>query len=228
MLEKGSTSFPTGNLIVYSKVIGENPFQSGCEVIASNIVVSFLKINENMPVVTFPPISFQTMEDLQKTIAKNLEFYDIARLPDFIMPDSPEQGNKYLQERMEQYNSFVMRYVEFCKNREKNIQKKENSHDDNSSNLTTLMEASLNYRTSTGLSKEVSKQKLEKLLEDYSSRFPNLDLENFRKVIYNYSDSIGDELASLYIKKFNAIQNEEYEEASLLKRKIMDIETLYS
>ncbi|MCB1179253.1 MAG: hypothetical protein KDK36_16855, partial [Leptospiraceae bacterium] len=117
MLEKGSTSNPTGNLLVYCHVIGENPFQHGSEVIASNVVVSFLKINENLPVVTFPPVSYDTMDELQEVIYQNSEIYDIAKLPDFRMPSDKDEGNKYLQERMEQYNQFVMKYVELCKSK---------------------------------------------------------------------------------------------------------------
>jgi hypothetical protein len=223
MLEKGSTAYPTGNLIVYSKVIGENPFHAGYEIIASHIVVSFLKINENMPVVTFPPISFPSLIELQEAISKNMEFYDIAKLPDFIMPEDTEAGNRYLKERMEQYNNFVLRYVELCKNKEKNMTKLNQTVDENN-NFTYLLEESLNYRSSTGLSKEISKQKFEKIIQDISIKYPTLDLENYKNVIYSFPGSKGDELASLYLKKFNAIQREDYEKASQLKQKIHDIE----
>jgi hypothetical protein len=223
MLEKGSTSNPTGNLIVYCKVIGENPFQSGCDIIASNVVVSFLKVNESLPVVTFPPVSYPAMEDLQKALAKNIDTYDIAKLPDFIMPEDTERGNRYLQERMEQYNSFVLRYVELCKNKDKGEMKYIPADDLNQS-MNILMEASLQYRNSDGLAREMAKHKIENLTSEISVKNPEFDLENYKNAIYTYQGPMGDELASLYVKKFKAIRFEEYEEASQLKRKILDLE----
>jgi hypothetical protein len=223
MLEKGSTSNPTGNLILYCKVIGENPFQSGCDIIASNVVVSFLKVNESLPVVTFPPVSYPVLEDLQKALAKNIDTYDIAKLPDFIMPEDTERGNKYLQERMEQYNNFVLRYVEFCKNKDKG-EINYSKGDDLNQSLNILMEASIDYRNSKDLAKEIAKDKIEKLIQEISNKNPEFDLENYKNAIYTFNGPIGEELASLYVKKLKTIRFEEYEEASLLKRKILDLE----
>jgi hypothetical protein len=224
MLEKGSTSNPTGNLIVYCRVIGENPFQAGCEIIASNVVVSFLKINNNLPVVTFPPVSYPVLDDLQKVISRSSEIYDIARLPDFIMPDNKEQGGKYIQERMEQYNSFVMRYVDYCKAKEKTSEVV-NLVDDFDENIHTLMQFSFQYRNSTGLAREVAKHKVDSLIQEISIKYPQLDLENYRSTLYSIPGPKGEEIASLYLKKFHAIQLEEYETASVLKMKIQDLET---
>lgn len=226
MLEKGSTSNPTGNLIVYCRVIGENPFQSGCDIIASNVVVSFLKVNESLPVVTFPPVSYPGMEDLQKALAKNIDTYDIAKLPDFIMPEDAERSNRYLQERMEQYNSFVLKYVELCKNKDKDY--KFITPDDLNQTMNILMEASLQYRNSEGLAREMAKLKIERLTHEISLKNPEFDLENYKNVIYTYQGAKGEELASLYVKKFKAIRFEEYEVASQLKRKILDLETNHS
>lgn len=222
MLEKGSTSNPTGNLIVYCKVIGENPFHSGCDIIASNVVVSFLKVNDSLPVVTFPPVSYPVMEDLQKAISKNIDMYDIARLPDFIMPEDTERGNRYLQERMEQYNSFVLKYVELCKTKDREF--KNTTPDDLNQSMNVLMEASLAYRNSKGLAQEMAKLKIEKLTQEISQKNPEFDLDNYKNAVYSYKGPEGDELASLYLKKFKAIRFEEYEVASQLKRKILDLE----
>jgi len=223
MLKKGSRSYPTDNLIVYCRVIGENPFQSGCDIIASNVVVSFLKVNESLPVVTFPPVSYPALEDLQKALAKNIDMYDIAKLPDFIMPEDTERGNRYLQERMEQYNSFVLRYVELCKNKDKSEMKY--ISDDLNQVMNTLMEASLQYRGSEGLAREMAKIKIDNICREIALKNPEFDMENYKKAIYSFTGPVGDELASLYVKKFKAIRFEEYEEASQLKRKILDLET---
>jgi hypothetical protein len=224
MLEKGSLSNPTGNLVVYCKVIGENPFEAGCEYIASNVIVSYLKVGENLPVVTFPPISFPNLEDLQSVLVKYGDLYDIAKLPDFIMPTGKEASQRYLQERMEQYNQFVLRYVEFCKNREIHKEQKKKFgevHDF----LNELVEFSVQYRSSKGLAREIAKSKVDSLAKEISTRFPAFDMENYMNAIYRYKGQKGDELATLYLKKFHAIHHEEYEKASLLKRRIHELET---
>jgi hypothetical protein len=223
MLEKGSKTNPTGNLIVYCYVIGENPFQPGCEIIASNVVVSFLKINDNFPVVTFPPISFPSIDELKKVIIPNESMYDMARLPDFRMPEDREAGNIYIQERMEQYNAFVMKYVELCKNKERNVMPDFNLAGVNDY-LDELLKISMQFRSSTGLARDTVQQRIDKLIENFSVRYPQFDLENYKNALF-YPGKKGDELASLYLKKFQAINDEKYEAASIIKRKILDLET---
>jgi hypothetical protein len=71
MLEKGNIENPTGNLILYARVVGENPFEPDHEYIASNVVVSFLRINNSLPVVTFPPVSFKTLEEMILEVPKS-------------------------------------------------------------------------------------------------------------------------------------------------------------
>ncbi|MEM7184299.1 MAG: UvrB/UvrC motif-containing protein [Spirochaetota bacterium] len=223
LLEKGSESNPTGNLILYCFVNGENPFQPGCKIIASNVVVSYLKINENYPVVTFPPVSYKTLEDLKQIILESGEIHDVARLPDFEMPPGKEPGNRYIQERMEQYNGFVMKYVELCKN-----QKREAGTDIQGESIPSYIDAltklSLQYRSAKGLAREAAKMKVEKLITQFSGSYPQFDLDNYKNAIM-YPGQKGDELASLYIQKFNAISNENYETASVLKKQIEAIES---
>lgn len=223
MLEKGSLSNPTGNLVVYARVIGENPFEPGCEYIASNVIVSYLRMGENLPVVTFPPVSFPTLGDLQKVLARYADMYDIARLPDFVMPQGKEAENRYLQERMESYNQFVLRYVELCKNKEKK-QDSEKKFGEVHDFLNELVEFSVQYRSSSGLTKEIAKTKVNNLAKEISNRFPAFDMDNYMNAIYRYKGQVGDELATLYLKKFHAIHQEEYEKASELKMQIRDLE----
>jgi hypothetical protein len=222
MLEKGSRERPTGNLIIYCYVIGENPFQSGSEVIASNVVVSFLKINDNFPVVTFPPISFVNMDELKKILINNEDLYDLARLPDFRMPEDKEMGNQYIQNRMEQYNHFVMKYVELCKNREKTPAPSLKLHgaDDY---IDVLRKLSTEFRTSTGILKDTTQMKIENLISEFSPKFPQFDLINYQKALF-FPGQKGEVLIRLYIQKYEAIQNEKYETASLLKKQINELE----
>lgn len=226
LLEKGSEKNPTGNLILYSYVIGENPFQPGYAIIASNVVVSFLKVNDNFPVVTFPPVSYHSIDELKKVVAEYGDIHDIIKLPDFIMPEGKENGNRYIQQRMEQYNNIVVKYVELCRNQEKSgILDSELKGDGVTSYLDALAKLSLQYRTSKGLAKEALKLKVDKLIHRFSTVYPQYDLDNY-KIAMMYPGKKGDELASLYIQKFNAISTENYETASILKRRIQELESI--
>lgn len=224
MLEKGSKDNPTGNLILYCYVIGENPFQPGCEIIASNVVVSFLKVNDNFPVVTFPPISFNSYEDLKKLLSLHEDIYDIAKLPDFRMPADKESGNQYVQDRIEQYNSFVMKYVEFCKNKEKNTVSEAILNGVNDY-LEALKKLSLQFRTSTGMSRDVVQERVDKLINNFANLYPEFDLQNYKNALF-FPGEKGEELTNLYLKKYQAINEEKYEAASLLTKRIKDLELM--
>lgn len=224
LLERGDVYQPTGNLILYCYVIGENPFQPDCEIIASNVVVSFLKINDNFPVVTFPPISFKKIEDLQKVIMNNGDLYDVVRLPDFEMPYGQDAGNQYIQERMDQYNNYVIRYVELCKNKDENPSQELQGKTVNDY-LNAIVNVSVKYKNSKGLAKEAVKYKMDELLTNFSYTHPQYDLDNFRNALLNLGDK-GDEIALLYVRKFNAISEEHYEEASAIHKKIQYLESI--
>ncbi|MDX1958752.1 MAG: hypothetical protein SFU98_09275 [Leptospiraceae bacterium] len=223
ILEKGSNSNPTGNLIVYCKVIGENPFQDGYEIIASNVIVSFLKIKDSLPVVTFPPIPFPNLEELQNSIARNNDLYDIVRLPDFIMPEGKDQTDRYIQSRMEQFNSFVLQYMELCKKREASAS--EVKEETPSGYLNALLQISAEFRSSSGLAKEIARKKVDSVMTEIANKYPQFDTANYRNALFKFPGIKGDELTSLYLKKFFAIQAEEYETASLLKQRILEMET---
>jgi hypothetical protein len=225
-LEKGSKSNPTGNLIVYCNVLGENPLSPGGKIIASNVVVSFLKLEDNFPVVTFPPISLGSYDELIQMLSEHMDNYDIAKLPDFELPQDKEKANSYIQSRMENFNSLVGKYVEFCKTREKSRSRQnvESELSGVEGYLRELTKLSMEFRNSKGLTKEVHRFQVDKLLDQFSSKHPQYDLDNFRKALAVPGQK-GEDLASLYISKFNAINDEDYETASILKKKIVDLET---
>lgn len=224
--ERGSKSNPTGNLIAYCHVFGENPIAPGGNIIASNVVVSFLKIGDNFPVVTFPPVALSSKEELMKILSENMELYDVVQLPDFQMPDQKEMGNQYIQERMEQFNSMVMRYVEFCKSKEKKQAKNSvvNHFETGSEPLEALANLSLEYRKTSGLAREATRLKMDRIVDYFHNNLPQLDIDNFQKAL-TIPGKIGDELVGLYLQKFNAIQIENYETASDIRRRILEIES---
>ncbi|GBF49747.1 hypothetical protein LPTSP4_12660 [Leptospira ryugenii] len=223
--ERGSKPNPTGNLVAYCHVFGENPIAPGGKIIASNVVVSFLKIGDNFPVVTFPPIALSSKEELMKVLSDNIHLYDVVQLPDFQMPDNKELGNQYIQERMEQFNAMVMRYVEFCKAKEKKMANQVEKLDGLNESLEALANLSLEYRSSSGIAREATRLKMDRIVDHFQSNHPQLDIENFKKAL-SFPGKLGDELVSLYIQKFNAIQIENYEDASDLRRRILAIESM--
>lgn len=223
--ERGSKPNPTGNLIAYCHVFGENPIAPGGKIIASNVVVSFLKIGDNFPVVTFPPVALASKEELMKILSDNIHLYDVVQLPDFQMPEQKENANQYIQERMEQFNAMVMRYVEFCKAKEKKPGNPISDHLDASNEpLEALASLSLEFRNTSGIAREATRLKMDRIVDYFHNNHPNLDIDNFKKALV-VPGKLGDELVSLYIQKFNAIQIENYEIASDLRKRILEIES---
>ena len=100
--------------------------------------------------------------------------YDMARLPDFRMPEDRESGNIYIQERMEQYNAFVMKYVELCKTRERNAMP-DFIFDGVNDYLEALLKISMQFRSSTGLARDTVQQKLISSSKTFSVRYPQFD-----------------------------------------------------
>jgi hypothetical protein len=140
------------------------------------------------------------------------------------MPEGKEAGNKYIQQRMEQYNTIVMKYVELCRNKEKKGDDLSNLGEEVGAYLGELANLSVQYRQSKGLAKEAAKMKVDKLIHSFSTHYPQFDLDNYKNAVM-YPGKIGEELAGLYIQKFNAISVENYEIASEIKKRIQELES---
>ncbi|EQA38139.1 hypothetical protein LEP1GSC050_1219 [Leptospira broomii serovar Hurstbridge str. 5399] len=226
--EKGSEKNPSGNLIVYCNVVGENPLYPGGKIIASNVVVSFLRIGENFPVVTFPPVSLDSYDDLKRIISDNYDKYDVVKIKDFEMPTEQEDSNSYIKERMDHFENVVIRYVELCKNREGNSFPANDKEPEGVRDyLDSLANLSLKVRRSSGIAREASLLHMEKLVENFAGKHPEFDLHNFRKAL-EMPGQTGEELIGLYLQKFNAISYERYEDASSLNKRIQQIESVNS
>jgi len=200
--------------------LGENPVQPGGNIIASNVVVSYLKVGDNFPVVTFPPVGMSSLDELKKVIAEHSESYDVIKIPDFILPGNAEESKEYIKKRMEQFNNLVMKYVEFCRKGQGKYFIEEGKESDELSELAKL---SFEFRSSTGLAKDATRFKVNQVLDAFSVNHPQYDLENFRRAL-DFPGKEGEELLGLYLKKYEAISLEAYEEASNLKKKIQSIE----
>lgn len=244
---KGNADEPTGNLIVYCYVNGRNPFHAGGKIILSNVVVSFLSARNNMfPVVVFPPVSLMSEDDLDQVLEIN-EFSDVIQLYDFEMPEEEEAGQNYVNERMSHFNQIVMEYVEYCRgyigSRVRDDFFPEPQEFD--ADFTLEAPATLTNPNSTeenALStipddERSTLEHLERLIgpefkrdanfnnvvRHIQSSYPKYDIGNFLRGI-GASPAEGTGLHSLYMKKFWAIYEENYEQAARIQSKITRLE----
>lgn len=252
MLEfvKGNAEEPTGNLIVYCYVNGRNPFHPGGKIILSNVVVSFLSARTNMfPVVVFPPVSLMTEDDLDQVLEIN-EFSDVMQLYDFEMPEGEEEGQNYVNERMSHFNQVVMEYVEYCRGyigariRDDDFlpepqefeadftleapaaagperQAEENAlstlPDDEKSTLENL------ERLMGHAPRNQEDSHFRNVVRHIEARYPKYDIRNFLRGL-QVRQSVDAGLHSLYMKKFWAIYEENYEQAARIQGKINRLE----
>ncbi len=252
MLEflKGNAEEPTGNLIVYCYVNGRNPFHPGGKIILSNVVVSFLSARTNMfPVVVFPPVSLMTDEDLDQVLEIN-EFSDVIQLYDFEMPDGEDPGQNYVNERMTHFNQIVMEYVEFCRGYISSRVRDDFMAESRELDAEFALEAPREEpATATALSTLPDEEKnalenLERLMGSsgprgeeelkadhhfrsvvrlIEARYPKYDIRNFLRGL-KVPQSADAGLHSLYMKKFWAIYEENYEQAARIQSKINRLE----
>lgn len=115
MLERGNKDKPTGNLIIYTHVRGENPFKAGSKILASNVYISFVTTSDALPVVTFPPVPYRDKRSFLSFLRKHPGF-DLIRMDDFVFPDDPGEGDDYMKSRIDDFNQLVNQYVELCTN----------------------------------------------------------------------------------------------------------------
>ena len=224
--EKGNKKEPTGNLIVYCNVIGQDDVEIEDKIIVVNIVVSMLKLQGGNPVVSFPPVPLKDETELVGIISRHIDKYDIIKLPDFELPNSGKKIRNYFKKRMKELNQIALEYVSFCNNFEE--KKKEETiaeslnfqMNDYISNLANL---SLGFRKFKGLTKQVTLMQVENLIEKFSQKYPQFDLDNFQKAL-SKPGTKGEQLITLYLQKFKAISNKNYEQASYLNKQIINIE----
>ena len=234
MLEflKGNPDSPSGNLIVFCDVIGKNPINPDGKIIVSNVVVSFISASSNSyPVVIFPPDSLETREELDLLISLN-DSYDVIQLPDFELPDDQKES-VYLKERMEQLNQCVVEYVEFCRQyiegfmeegvptRELPAPVSEKEAPTEKSALDAL-QAFLLQKDRRAPLEEIEGQ-FKDAIHFLKINYPKYDVDKFAEVAYK-PGRLAKNLARLYLEKYKAVFDEQYETAARLKNRIARLE----
>lgn len=225
----GDPAQPTGNLLVYCLVQGENPIQSGDQVLACHVAVSFVGAQDsNFPVVIFPPISAADLNELEALAARD-DRLDIVATEDYVAPSEDERED-YMRRRMEQLNELVLAYVELCRNRfekqspaptQRRLSRPpappalpEPQIPDTEGRLIEELEKALSSPAEQSLKRE-----LDRVLRNATRRFPQFDTDNLLRDV----ERGGRPLAELYLEKFRAIVAERYEEAATIQTRIQKL-----
>ena len=224
--QKGSADLPSGNLLVYCRVRGPNPFHPEASMILSNIVVSFVSApNNSFPVVIFPPGPLFNREEFQKLLSLN-EAYDVIRVPDFEIPEGTAEDD-YVKQRLEHLNQCVLEYVELCRRRvdtllekppaEADITDIDSIEPDEEGALRTLTD-SLD-RAERG--ETIAEHDLRSALQVLYTH-PQYDVAGFEAAL-RQPETLP--IARLYVQKYRAVREEQYEEAAGLKARIEELES---
>lgn len=108
---KGNSKSPTGILVAFSEVKGENPIDPNAKILAVQVVVSPLSAHQyNYPVVVFPVSAFSDKNHFFK-IVDFIGSCDVIQLPDFQVPKNLSD-EEYLKERMKMLNEIIQSYVD--------------------------------------------------------------------------------------------------------------------
>ena len=242
MLEfvRGNPESPTGNLIAYCNVHGDNPVEPEARYIACNVVVSFLGAEDrSFPVVIFPPVGVRDRSELKELLTRR-KYYDIIRIEDYRLPPGHDE-NQYVKERLDAFNETVMEYVELCKDnidarKEDRLLEMEldpgNSLSDEERTLNrleaTIQASSVNTEGSTEGSSARTMElprststELTEILRYIRKTYPRYDVHNLERSLKLSNQRLN----QLYLKKFRAIFHEKYEEAATLQHEIKNLES---
>ncbi len=236
----GSRMCPSGNLLVYARTPGYNFLSPGCELIFCNVMVSFIADEDKFPVVAFPPKALAKERDIAKLVEIH-PHYDVIRIEDFEVEPERDLG-AYIHKRIRKFNAFIVEYVEMCHDylyKQSKTQTKQMhsglllgqpSHaaplQNQDSDEKLCLERLERYVFSK--SNESLLPRLRNTIKLLSQNYPRYDSYNLARALglagEKQRKKKNVKLAKLYIRKFQAIYHENYEEAAQLQRCIRDIE----
>lgn len=215
--EFGNEKNPKGNCFLYCAVINDNYYFPNTKWIASNVYVSYLQVNEKLPVVAFPPIAIDTPAELfQIAKSKNM---DIIRINDFTPPKDLKEAKKYFQKRVDKFNTIVMTYVDLCCE----VKKIPDDTWDGQNDLQKLNKIEKRFIQSIPIKDQSSLESVlgpyyyDNLIQDNRFDFQNL------WAIYLEMDSGQTNVIHLFFEKYRAVCGENYEKAGKIQTKINKI-----
>lgn len=224
--EYGSESAPKGNCFLYSAVINDKHYFPEASWVAANVYVSSLPMKDKLPVVAFPPVGISSPDQIFR-IAQDRDM-DVIRVADFEPPEDSQEAKKYFQSRVQEFNEVVMHYEELC-NQVMNIEQEGIQLQSNQGqgwrtkdNMEKLEELEDRFLVAVNNPQEED-QDIETILGPYlhdpllqDQRF---DFQNLR-AIFSELDENRERIISLFFKKFKAIYQENYEQASHIQETI--------
>ena len=221
---KGNKNQPSGNLLIFCHVIGQNPIAQDARIIAANIFVSFLTKDDNLPAITFPPVAFKDEVEFNAFASRHPE-YDVVQIDTFQFPPDPEKAQEYVNERLQKVNDLVKEYVEFCGafllNQPVEAEPEE---------LTDVLEK-IRYIEQVAEEAIDEPEKLQeknryetflKFFDLFVKVHPQYPIHNRVNYMHRKDDE-SRKLVSLFIQQSKAIYFEDYEEAKNLQNEIADL-----
>ncbi len=220
ILRRGDIENLTGNAVVYWDVIGSNSIAPDHDVFAINFVVSSLPLDKKLLTATFPPIPYKSHEDLFEKLAT--VYCDIIYGGLLEFPPDQETLNKFYKNEFEKYNKVIEEYVEAYKEKFNFLLERLSEIEKLKLLQKMVPKARVELNETVNEKKNDFTTKTMELIEDFQND-NKYDMYKLKELLF-MPGKVGDLLVNLYIKKFLAIYNEEYENASRLKHKITKLQ----
>lgn len=230
---RGDPEAPSGNLLVFARVKGKNPFHPNTRIIVANVVVSFISAATNsFPVVIFPPGPLFTRKEFDLLMELN-DNYDVIQVHDYEIPENVREKT-YIKERMKHLNDCVYEYVELC---QKHLGHKIDLYHPEifefedippikpkkvQDEFGALMLLSTWVKNPEIYTDDESLHSVKVALNFLKKNFTRYDVDNLEKI--SGKAPIDNALARLYVAKFRAVFKEEYETAAKIKNRIEKLE----
>jgi len=226
---RGDQHAPTGVLVAFAEVRGQNPLDPDGKFIAVHVSVSALSAHiSHYPVVVFPPSSFRSRHDLDQVVEfiGNVDLIELEPFDD----STGASEDEYLQSRMDDFNRIVQEYVDLFQKRYSVMAKEAGIDLTSYSSITEILgdgeDMPLDLRSSLNelenlLEKKATIDQYRSVIGYIRSHHPELDVWNFEQLVR--SSKL--EVAALYVKKFKAIAEERYEAAAFYQNRILEADT---
>jgi hypothetical protein len=215
--EYGNEKSPKGNCFLYSAVLNDKFYFPGAKWIASNVYVSYLHLNDKLPVVAFPPVVIDSpLKVFQIAKYQNM---DVLRIPDFSPPQDTKSARKYFQSRVDEFNEIVMKYVDLCGAQKMELEEILDIQDDGQklNKIEKRFIQSMPHKNHSSLESILGPFLNDKLVQDNRFDFQNL------WALYLEMEPNQSNIVHLFFEKYRAVLDENYEKAGIIQVKINDL-----
>jgi len=226
-LVKGDNENLKGNAVIYWEVEGENLVAPDSKIIAINIIVSAIPLDDKLFTATFPPVSFRDNDELMSKLV-NVDC-DIIYGGKVMFPTIEADYKRFIKGESIRLNKIIEEYTDKYKVKfnfePSKLSEKEQIYllDD----LSKKIRVSIKEGKYINGDSDSKPAKILRLIKNIKNNYKKYDMDSFLNILYIPGEAI-DKLTSLYTKKFLAIFYEDYEEAQTISEEIQKIEKGYS